>query len=77
MVLALVAGPTPYLAALFRRGAVRLLLQACRHVAPGSIFRSGVVITLRTGQETAAEPFHGWAGTYGYAGADATPMPTR
>lgn len=31
---------------------------------PDSTFRTGVVITVRTGQETAAEPFHGWAGTY-------------
>lgn len=31
------------------------------------IFRTGVVITVMVGQETAAEPFHGWAGVYGYA----------
>jgi hypothetical protein len=29
--------------------------------------RTGVVVTVMVGQETAAEPFHGWAGLYGYA----------
>ncbi|MEA2641072.1 MAG: hypothetical protein QOF51_2466 [Chloroflexota bacterium] len=31
------------------------------------IFRTGVVVTVMVGQETAAEPFYGWADLYGYA----------
>ncbi|MDQ1626404.1 MAG: hypothetical protein QOI54_148 [Actinomycetota bacterium] len=36
-------------------------------LAPGAILRTGTIVTVRTGQEIAAEPFHGWAGTTGYA----------
>ena len=42
-------------------------------LAPTSIFRTGVVVTVRVGQEIAAEPFHGWAETYGFAVVSATP----
>lgn len=33
----------------------------------GSVFHTGVVVTVLTGQEASAEPFHGWADVYGYA----------
>ena len=35
--------------------------------APGSIFRTWLVVSVRTGQEQAAEPFHQWADVEGYA----------
>jgi hypothetical protein len=35
--------------------------------APGAFLRTGTVVTVSTGQEIAAEPFHGWAGVAGYA----------
>lgn len=35
--------------------------------AADSVDRTGVVVTVRGGQEIAAEPFHGWAGNYGFA----------
>jgi len=32
-----------------------------------SIFRTGLVVTVRTGQEIAAAPFFPWGSVYGYA----------